>query len=219
MAFAWPRATTLDVYYSAGSQALRPSEVTGIDRFLETRTDRAGLSFSTAMLTHLIGSTTFFVGNATNLTPTTFLKPSPGHVLDATATLSIRISSAFTLDGSYLVDRLEDARTRRTVYSNGIIRMRLANQFSRALSARAIVQYDRLTVNPSETLLRPIRRLNYDVLVAYVASGTAVYLGANYDLATFDPQLEVTPVGLPRSQTLSNDGWQVFAKMSCLVRR
>jgi hypothetical protein len=42
---------------------------------------------------------------------------------------------------------------------------------------------------------------------------------ANYNLADIDPQLVPTPLGLLRSSTLHNTGWQLFTKVSYLVRR
>jgi hypothetical protein len=62
--------------------------------------------------------------------------------------------------------------------------------------------------------------VNYDVLFSYLTSpGTAIYVGANDNFADIDPRLVVTPSGLLRSPTLNNTGWQIFTKMSYLVRR
>ena len=106
------------------------------------------------------------------------------------------------------------------MYSNGIARVRVGDQFTRALSLRGIVQYNTLSVDPRLTRLQSARNLNYDLLLTYLTSpGTAVYAGANYNLANLDPRLIAAPGGLLRADALTNSGWQVFTKVSYLVRR
>ena len=69
-------------------------------------------------------------------------------------------------------------------------------------SLRAIVQYNRLSVDARETSLGPQRNTNYDILLTYLTSpGTALYVGANSNFAP------------------ANTGWQLFTKMSYLLRR
>ena len=69
-------------------------------------------------------------------------------------------------------------------------------------------------------MLQPARNLNYDVLLTYLTSpGTALYVGANYNLDDIDARLVPARFGLRRSATLTNTGWQVFTKVSYLVRR
>ena len=76
---------------------------------------------------------------------------------------------------------------------------------------RAIVQYSTLSVTREVTELRQVRNLNYDVLLTYLTSpGTAFYVGANYNLAA---------TGWTWPTALANDGWQVFTKVSYLIRR
>src|SRR5262249_37426954 len=124
------------------------------------------------------------------------------------------------LDVSYLYDGLRDAESGRHAYANSIARIRVGEQFTRAAAMRAIVQYNQLTADSRETRLQPSRNLNYDVLFTYLTSpGTAIYVGANYNLADIDPLLLSTPSGPQRSATLNNTGWQVFTKVSYLVRR
>jgi hypothetical protein len=201
-AFQWPRLTTLDVYYTAGHQSLRPGEVPTVSRIVDAAIDRYGANFSSSWFSHVVGSATFFAGNAPNLTPAASIPPPPGRIVDATATASVRFSRSLTTDWSYLFDRLNDAATGRLVYSNSIVRLRIGDQFTRALSLRAIVQYDTLTVDMRETSLRPRRNTNYDVLFTYLTSpGTALYVGANSNFAP------------------ANTGWQVFTKLSYLLRR
>jgi len=218
--FQWPRATTLTIFYTAGRQTLRPEEVGAVTANVVTSTSRSGFDFATAFFPRVLGSASFFAGDAPNITPAGDAQPQAGRVADATATLSIRLSRALTVDCSYLFDRLNDTASDRIVYSNGIARVRVGDQFTRALSLRGIVQYDTLSIDPRLTRLQPARNLNYDLLLTYLTSpGTAVYAGANYNLANLDPRLIAAPGGLLRAPGLTNTGWQVFTKVSYLVRR
>src|SRR5206468_8917622 len=177
--------------------------------------------FQSAILARLIGSAAMFVGDATNLTPAAPGTFPSGRIANATATTSIRLSRALMLDVSYLFDRLRDTASRRVVYSNNITRVRVAEYFTRAVALRAIVQYNQLAVNSAATTLQPSRNLNYDLLFTYLTTpGTALYVGANYNLANLDTQFNALGVrGLPRTSTLNNTGWQVFTKVSYLLRR
>jgi uncharacterized protein DUF5916 len=220
LGFQWPRVTTLTVYYTAGRQRLRPAEVAGLTEAVDVPADRAGMDFSTAAFRRIVGSMSWFRGHAANLTPVPGALPQRGAVADANLTVSLRVTRALTVDGSYLNDRLQIAGSPRPAYSNNIVRLRAGDQFSRALALRAIVQYSSLSVDPSATVLQRTRGLNYDVLLTYLVSpGTAFYVGGNYDLANLDRRLIGTPYGLLRSDALINDGWQMFAKMSYLFRR
>ena len=210
-AFQWPRLTTLNVYYSTGHQTLRSREVPAVDRFVDTAVNRYGAEFSTSGSTRIVGSASCFAGDSVNLTPRAGRLPPAGRIADATATASIRLSDSLTTDWSYLFDRLVDAATGRHVYASSIVRVRIGDQFTRALSLRAIVEFNRLEVDTAQTTLSPSRHVNYDLLFTYLAApGTAIYIGGNYNAAALDPF---------RSATLANSGWQVFTKMSYLVGR
>src|SRR5207248_4271846 len=53
MAFQWPGTTILDVYYTAGHQALRPGEVPTATRLVDIRVNRTGFDFQSAILPRL----------------------------------------------------------------------------------------------------------------------------------------------------------------------
>ena len=218
--FQWPGTTILDVYYTAARQTLRPGEAPIASAVPDISVSRGGVTFTSSILPRLVGAATLFVGDAPNLAPQGAATLPPGRIADATATATLRLSRSLMLDVSYLFDRLRDAVSAERVYTSGIARVRVGEQFTRAAALRAIIQYNQLTVDSRQTRLQPERNLNYDVLFTYLTSpGTAVYVGANYNLADLDPQLVTTPFGLRRSSALNNTGWQVFTKVSYLVRR
>ena len=215
----WPGTTTLDVYYTAARQSLRPTEVPTVSTTQQTDVSRAGLTFTSAILPRVIGTATWFAGSAPNITAPASTVPT-GRIVDATATATVRLSPSLMLDLSCLLDRLRESESAAPAYTNTILRVRVNEQFTRALALRAIVQYNDLTTDAVRSTLPSSRNLNYDVLLTYLTSpGTAVYIGANDNLADVDPRLVATPAGLLRSPALHNTGWQMFTKMSYLFRR
>src|SRR5262249_14532089 len=102
----WPGTTTLDVYYTAARQTLRPSEVPSVASNEDTDVSRAGATFTSSILSRLVGSGTFFAGRAPNLTSIDPRARRDGRLIDATATTTIRLSRSLMLDVSYLFDRL-----------------------------------------------------------------------------------------------------------------
>jgi hypothetical protein len=210
----------VDVYYTAARQTLRPGEVSTVTTWTGADVGRSGATFTSSMFPRVVGSGTFFAGKAPNITPASGVLPMTGRVVDATATLTVRVTSSLMVDVSYLLDRLRQEAVERPVYVNTISRVRVGEQFTRALALRAIVQYNQLDVDATQSALRPGRNLNYDLLFTYlVTPGTAFYVGANYNLADVDVRLASATTGLGRSQSLNNTGWQVFTKMSYLWRR
>ena len=218
--FQWPGTTTLDVYYTAARQSLRPSEVPAVSATQDSDVSRGGITFTSSILPRVVGLATFFAGNAPNITTAAGPRAPAGRIVDATAAVTGRVSPSLMVDVSYLIDRLRDVESGQPVYTNAITRVRLNEQFTRAFALRAIVQYNDLTADALRSSLEPSRNLNYDILLTYLTSpGTAIYIGANDNLADIDPRLLATPAGLLRSPALHNTGWQVFTKMSYLFRR
>ena len=115
---------------------------------------RRSASRASSWFSRIVGSATFFVGNAANLTRARRNSAAgrPDRRCDGTA--SIRFSRSLTTDWSYLFDRLTDAATGALVYSNTIVRLRIGDQFTRVLSLRAIVRYNRLSVDAREDVAR-----------------------------------------------------------------
>jgi hypothetical protein len=218
--FQWPGTTILDVYYTAARQTVRPSEVPIAVSPQLVDISRTGVTFTSAILPRLIGSTALFVGSAPNITPGRGRPISDERITDITASATVRLSGSLMLDVSYLFDRLHQVEPQQPTYVNTITRVRLGEQFTRALALRAIIQYNQLTTDPVRSSLQPARNLNYDLLFTYLTTpGTAVYVGANYNLADIDRRLVPIDGGFLRSPALNNTGWQVFTKLSYLFRR
>jgi len=216
----WPGLTTLAVYYQDAQVRLRPEEQPSLRTRTAFSQDRVGIEFGSSFTQALILGLKASTGRGVNLVPAPGAAPSAADATELSATAEVHASPRLTLATSYLLQRLTAPATGARIFSDQIARAKLTYQFSRALSARAIVQYDRLLADSDTTALDTRRRLNMDVLVTYLPSpGTALYLGYNDNLENIDPSLTLTPRGLLRSPTgLRSDGWQLFLKASYLLR-
>ncbi|MGO8759799.1 MAG: carbohydrate binding family 9 domain-containing protein [Terracidiphilus sp.] len=133
-----------------------------------------------------------------------------------------------TIDNTYLLDRDRAVSNGVLVYETQTLRTKVNYQFTRALSARVIAEYDTTLANPTETSLLRTRQVATQALLTWLPHpGTAVYIGYNDDLQNLDRTLcnrlpggacdpnNTTP---PRAGPLLNDGRQVFIKASYLFR-
>jgi hypothetical protein len=132
-----------------------------------------------------------------------------------------------TADQTYLLDRDHDAHNNAFVYESQVLRTKLNYQFTRALSARVIVEYDSTLANPVETSLVRTKQVQTQALLTWLPHpGTAIYVGWNNDLQNLDHTLcarlggscDTTEPILPRGPGYLNDGRQFFVKVSYLLR-
>ena len=133
-----------------------------------------------------------------------------------------------TADNTYLLDRDHSVANGALVYESQVFRTKVNYQFTRAISARVIVEYDSTLANPAETLLLRTKGVGTEALFTWLPHpGTAIYVGYNNDLQNLDRSLcNRLPGGAcdpnntvaPRAQQFLNDGRQVFIKASYLFR-
>jgi len=133
-----------------------------------------------------------------------------------------------TADNTYLLDRDHAVANGALVYESQVFRTKVNYQFTRAMSARAIVEYDSTLANPAETSLLRTKGVGTEALLTWLPHpGTAVYIGYNNDLQNLDRSLcNRLPGGAcdpnntvaPRAPQFLNDGRQIFIKASYLFR-
>jgi hypothetical protein len=157
--------------------------------------------------------------------------PITGDEIFINHTMSVKPTRHLEIDNTYILDRVLNGTAHHASFNNHIIRSKGNYQFTRALSLRAIVQYNDLLANPTYSSLRTTRNLNFDFLMTYlIHPGTAVYVGYNSNLENLIPGLCVPAPGslvgcnpdgngLVRSNRLINDGRIFFVKVSYLFRR
>ena len=133
-----------------------------------------------------------------------------------------------TADNTYLLDRDHNQHTGEFVYESQVFRTKLNYQFTRAFSARVIVEYDSTLANPLATSLQRTKQVQTQALLTWLPHpGTAIYIGYNNDIQNLDRGLcnrlgsgmcdPGNPVP-PRAAGYLNDGRQFFVKASYLLR-
>jgi hypothetical protein len=133
-----------------------------------------------------------------------------------------------TADNIYLLDRDHSAANGAFVYESQTLRTKINYQFTRAISARVIVEYASTLANPTETSLLRTKQVGTEALLTWLPHpGTAVYIGYNNDLQNLDRALcnrltdgncDPNNTVPPRSTNMLNDGRQIFIKASYLFR-
>jgi hypothetical protein len=133
-----------------------------------------------------------------------------------------------TADNTYLLDRDHAVSNGALVYESQVFRTKVNYQFTRAISARVIVEYDSTLANPAETSLKRTKGVGTEALLTWLPHpGTAVYIGYNNDLQNLDRSLcnrlpgggcDPNNTTAPRATNFLNDGRQIFIKASYLLR-
>jgi len=169
----------------------------------------------------------FRTGNV-NYNPVAGAVPSLMNAENLQALITVQPLRQLTADNTYLLDRDRSVADGALVYESQTFRTKLNYQFTRAISARVIVEYDTTLANPAETLLQRTKQVGTEALLTWLPHpGTAIYIGYNNDLQNLDRTLcNRGPNGAcdpnnpvtPRSQQFLNDGRQVFIKASYLFR-
>jgi hypothetical protein len=154
--------------------------------------------------------------------------PSLMNQEDAQVLFTLQPLRQLTADNTYLLDRDHSVASGALVYETQTFRTKINYQFTRALSARVIVEYDSTLANPAETSLRRTKQVGTQALFTWLPHpGTAVYIGYNNDLQNLDRSLcnrlpggacDADNTVAPRSPQLLNDGRQIFVKASYLFR-
>jgi hypothetical protein len=146
---------------------------------------------------------------------------------EAELQLTLRPTPRFRFDQAYIYSRLTTGNnpglpggaSGANVFENPILRWKLNYQFTRALSLRAIVDYEAVLPNPSLVDLEKEKRFAADVLLTYLVNpGTAVHVGYtdNYENLYLPP---TSGAGLRRvNSPFHSTGRQFFFKVSYLWR-
>jgi len=153
-----------------------------------------------------------FLGNSSETEVGFTLHPKPRLTVDETYYF---VNLRTRADSQYPVPFLPGTHA---VYDNHLMRTKVNYQFSRALSVRAIVDYDALLANSALLSNNPYKNLTGDLLVTYqISPGTALFCGytTNYENINRAP---FAPYGLGNfgpPNTLT--GRQFFVKISYLL--
>jgi hypothetical protein len=173
----------------------------------------------------LAAQATYMYGTGVNYYPAFGLQPFLANSSQLNAGVTVRPTSRLRVDETYLQSRLTTrpgsplAPASTTVFTNNILRTKANYQFTRALSFRAIVDYNAVEPNRALIDVQRTRKVGYDLLLTYLLHpGTALYVGYTdiYQNLRLDPSrppyLQYGPY------PYLNTGRQLFAKLSYLFR-
>jgi len=140
----------------------------------------------------------------------------PADSIEGNLGISLHPTARVRIDETYFYTRL-GARG-ASVLTNHLYRSKVNYQFTRRLSARAIVDYNAVLPNASLAGVGRTKRIGADLLLTYlIHPGTALYVGyadqrENLRWLTTSP-VEMARMGGPWLST----GRQFFAKISYLL--
>jgi hypothetical protein len=187
-----------------------------------------GMIMRSAPLPQLNFNMTYLRSGNVNYNPVAGAPPSLMNQNYLQLLVTIQPFRSLTVDNTYLLDRDHSVVNSASVFENQTLRTKLNYQFTRAFSARVIVEYDSLLVNPVETSLLRTKQVSTEALLTWLPHpGTAIYIGYNNDLQNIGRTLCNRGVngscdpfnpGMPRSSQYLNDGRQIFIKASYLLR-
>lgn len=225
---ALSRGTVLAPFVGQNSDTLTPAQYPVLAANRNYTQNFSGFTFRSAPSSNFNFNITTLYGGNVNYNPATGAAPSLLHQNFLQALVTVQPLRSLTVDNTYLLDRNRSATDDALVLENQTLRTKINYQFTRALSARVIVQYDSTLVDPAETSLSRTKQVSSSALLTWLPHpGTAIYIGYNDQLANLDRTLcSRGPEGacdpayaiLPRSSEYLQNGRQFFVKASYLLR-
>jgi hypothetical protein len=201
---------------------LRPSDYSTLTRVSSFPQPFWGIEAGTSWLKEMDFTAFFVSGGGVNFNPAAGQAPTIGHEDQGNFTLTFHARGRLRIDNTYLLEHVRERVANLTAVTNHIFRSGWNYQFTRALSARLILQYNSVLSNPEISALSPTKNFNTDFLITYlIHPGTAIYVGYNTDLANLNRNLAVNSITdaiLTTPRGYINDGRQFFIKGSYTFR-
>jgi hypothetical protein len=170
-------------------------------------------SFATDISKHFGVQSEYNFGRGVNYFPAAGLLPFSANVQNATLKFTIRPSTKFRIEPTYLLSRLRSPNGGPVIFDDHIIRATLRYQFSKRLNLRIIGEYDSVLPSTGLVNLTNSKIFTSNVLLTYLLSpGTAVYAGytdQRQNLALLQ-SMALAPIGDPSTLT----DRQIFLKIS-----
>ncbi len=228
LAFLLARNTVIAPLLIQNSDSLGPGSYTALTRTRNFAENQVGIVFRSAPVRQLSFNVVSLYGGNVNYNPVAGEPPSLLHQNFLQAQVTIQPISSLTIDNTYLLDRDRSAADGIFALENQTMRTKINYQFTKAFSARVIVEYDSLHANPLQTSLIRTKQVATSALLTWLPHpGTAIYIGYNNDLQNLDHVFckQLAGLGcdprqpiLQRSNHYLNDGRQFFVKASYLLR-
>ena len=227
--FTLARNTVVAPLFGENSDTLGPNSYPLLTRYRNLTENFVGGVIKSAPIPQLSVNITGTHGGNPNYNPAAGQVPSLMHEDFLQSLVTVQPTRSLTMDNTYLLDRNFAASTGAFVFENQTLRTKINYQFTRSISARVIVEYDSLLVNPAETSLVRTKQVATQALLTWLPHpGTAIYVGYNNDLQNLNHSIcselpgnggcDPTQTILPRSSQYLDDGRQFFVKGSYLLR-
>ena len=226
--FAFPRNFVFAPIVGQSSDTVGPPSYPVLTKYRNFTENYGGFVARGAPFPQLNFNITAFRSGNVNYNPVAGQPPSLLNQETAQVYVTLQPIRQLTADNIYLLDRDHSVADGAFVFESQTFRTKVNYQFTRALSARVIVEYDSTLANPAETSLPRTKQIGTEALFTWLPHpGTAVYVGYNNDLQNLAPSLcNRLPGGAcdpdntvaPRSTNFLNDGKQIFIKASYLFR-
>lgn len=226
--FTFARKIVIAPIFGENSDTLTPAQYPVLTRNTNFTQNYGGVVFKGAPFAQVNFNVIYTHGGNTNYNPPSGSKPFLMHEDFLQALVTLNPLRFLTVDNTYLLDRNFSARDGASVFENQTLRTKINYQFTRAFSARVIVEYDSLLVSPVETSLVRTKQVSTGALLTWLPHpGTAIYAGYNNDIQNLDRSLcnrvaattcDPNNTDLPRANGYLNDGRQFFVKASYLLR-
>jgi len=203
------------------------------------RKHSTAILFATAPKKWLSFNSRFVSGTGENYFPAATLLPFLGNVKKMSAGFTLRPSSRFRFDETYLFYRLGTRnggtppgfKPGQNIFNNHLMRSKLNYQFTKELSLRLILDYNATIANTGLLDLQtnlgsfdggpiaPTKQFTTDVLLTYLLHpGTAVYLGYNSGYSDLLLHPGASPFVAAQGAPNNSTSRLFFIKLSYLVR-
>ncbi|MBE7159081.1 MAG: hypothetical protein INR62_11740, partial [Rhodospirillales bacterium] len=147
--FLLGRKTVIAPLVGQNSDTLGPQNGYAIPSSVNLTQNFGGLVIRSAPLRQLNWNIVYTRGGNPNFNPVAGRAPSLLNEHYLQALVSILPFHSLTIDNTYLLDLNHTAHTGEDAFESQTMRTKLNYQFTRALSARVIVEYDSVLVNPA----------------------------------------------------------------------
>jgi hypothetical protein len=226
--FLLPRNIVIAPIGGENSDTVSPQSYPALTHFTNFTENFGGIVFRGAPFPQFNFNMNFFRGGNVNYNPVAGHAPSLMNQESSQVLFTLQPLRQLTADNTYLLDRDHSVASGALVYETQTFRTKVNYQFTRAISARVIVEYDTTLANHNETSLLRTKEVGTEALFTWLPHpGTAIYIGYNNDMQNLDRALcNRLPGGAcdpdntvaPRAPHLLNDGRQIFIKASYLFR-
>ena len=226
--FTLPNNGLIVPFFGQNSDTLLPANYPALTRTSNFTENYGGLLLRFAPRPQVNGSLNVSHGATPNYSPVGSNPPTLLTEDTVQAYLTLQPVGGLSIDNTYLLDRTHQAEGKLGGYESQTLRTKINYQFTRAFSARAIVEYDSVGRNPLVSALDRTKQISTEFLLTWLPHpGTAIYVGYDSDLQNLGRSLcnrtvtgtcDPNNTDAPRATQYLNDGRQLFIKASYLLR-